>query len=282
MYKLTHVISSKLIAKEVCLEQFGKNIDISNISAFSKADPKSLTFSTRPSKTSKSKGLVVSSVANNSHSGLISTNPRLDFIYILNWLIDRGMIESEDSSIIHKNAKIHSSAIIGENVSIGLNSIIGPNCNIQNGSVLGENVIVGSNTIIGCDGFGYEKDKGGCNIKFPHLGGVVVNNNVEVGNLCSIARGTLDNTIINEGVKIDNHVYIAHNVLVGKNSMLMSGSKVNGSVKIGKNCWIGTGAMIREGVSVSDNTIVGMGSVVVKNINEESTVVGNPARQVEG
>ena len=282
MHKLIHAISSKLIAKELCLEQFGKNIDIDNISTFSKASSKSLTFSTRSLKKSKNKGFVISSVADNFRSGLISANPRLDFIYILNWLIDRRVIEIEDNSIIHKNVKIHSSAIIGENVSIGSNSIIESNCNIQSGSVLGENVIVRSNTIIGCDGFGYEKDKDGCNIKFPHLGKVIVNNNVEIGSLCSIARGTLDNTIINQGVKIDNHVYIAHNVLVGKNSMLMSGSKVNGSVKIGKNCWIGTGAMIREGVSVSDNTIVGMGSVVVKNINEESTVVGNPARQVEG
>jgi len=280
MHKLIHVISSKLIAKELCLEQFGKNIDIDNISSFSKANSKSLTFSTRLLKTTKNKGFIISNVVDNFHSGLISTNPRLDFIYILNWLIDNGLIESEDNSIIHKKAKIHSSAIIEENVSIGLNSIVGPNCNIQSGSILGENVIVGSNTIIGCDGFGYEKDKDGINIKFPHLGGVIVNNNVEVGSLCSIARGTLGNTIINEGVKIDNHVYIAHNALVGKNSMLMSGSKVNGSVKIGKNCWIGTGAMIRERVNVSDNTIVGMGSVVVKNMNEESKVVGNPARQV--
>jgi len=101
-----------------------------------------------------------------------------------------------------------------------------------------------------------------------------------VGSLCSIVLSTLGNTVINQGVKIDNYVYVAHNGLVVKNSTRMSGSKVNGSIKMGKNCWIGMGAIIRERVNVSDNTIVGMGSVVVKNMNEESKVVGNPARQV--
>ena len=124
-----------LLQRNCALKNLEKTLTFIILFFFSKANSKSQKFSTRLLKTTINKGFIISNVADNFHSGLISKNQRLDFIYTLNWLINRGIIESEYNSIIHKNVKIHSTAIIKYNVSIGLNSIIGPNCNTQSGSV---------------------------------------------------------------------------------------------------------------------------------------------------
>jgi acetyltransferase-like isoleucine patch superfamily enzyme len=280
MRKLTHSISSQLLANELCLEHFGKNIDITNISTPSNADLGSLIFSTAPLKINN-KGLVVINIADKRYSGLISINPRLDFIRIINWLYSNNFISNPDKGVIHPSAKIHPTAIVDKYVSIGHNAEIGPNCSLTNRVLLGSNVKVGANTVIGHDGFGYEKDNNGIPIHFPHLGRVIINNNVTIGNLCTIARGTIRDTVINSDVKIDDHTYIAHNAEVGSNTLLMSGSKINGSVKIGHDCWLGTGAMIKEHVVVGNRVLIGMGSVVINNVKSNLTIAGNPYKIIK-
>jgi UDP-3-O-[3-hydroxymyristoyl] glucosamine N-acyltransferase len=280
MRKLTHSISSRLLANELCLEHFGNNIDITNINTLSNSDLGSLTFSTTP-LIIKNKGFVVTTIADKCHSGLISTNPRLDFIRIINWLSNNNFISDLDKGVIHPSAIIHPTAIVDKCTSIGSNSVIGPNCSLTNGVLLGSNVKVGINTVIGHDGFGYEKDNNGIPIHFPHLGRVIINNNVTIGNLCTLARGTIRDTVINSNVKIDDHTYIAHNVLVGSNTLLMSGSKINGSVKIGHDCWLGTGAMIKEHVEVGNGVLIGMGSVVIDDVKSNLTIAGNPSKIIK-
>ena len=110
---------------------------------------------------------------------------------------------------------------------------------------------------------------------------MVINNNVTIGNLCTVARGTIRDTVINNDIKIDDYVYIAHNVTVGSNTLLMSGSKINGSVEIGHDCWIGTGAMIKEHVVVGNKVLIGMGSVVIDNVKSNLTIAGNPSRIIK-
>jgi UDP-3-O-[3-hydroxymyristoyl] glucosamine N-acyltransferase LpxD len=222
--------------------------------------------------------VIVTSKTRTTCSVIISNNPRLDFIRALNWLYDNDYLPTHKKGVIHNSAKIHPTATIDDSVTIGSNSLIGPNSCILNGAQIGSNVVIGANSIVGSDGFGYEKDKYGSPIMFPHIGIVCIEDNVTIGNLCSISRGVIDRTTISSNVKIDDQVYIAHNTIVGKNSMLMSGVRVNGSVRIGRNCWIGTGAMIREYISLYDDVLVGMGSVVVKDVDKESVVMGNPAK----
>ena len=268
------------MASELCLEHFGKNIDITNINTLFNADSGSLVFSTTPLKIDN-KGFVVTTIADKRHSGMISTNPRLDFIRTINWLSNNNFISDPDKGVIHPSAIIHSTAIVDKYVSIGRDSVIGSNCNLTNGVLLGSNVRVGANTVIGHDGFGYEIDNNGIPIHFPHLGRVIINNNVTIGNLCTVARGTIKDTVINSGIKIDDHAYIAHNVIVGSNTLLMSGSKINGSVKIGHDCWIGTGAMIKEHVVVGDRVFIGMGSTVIDNVKSNLTIAGNPSKIIK-
>ena len=280
MRKLTHSISSRLLANELCLEHFGENIDITNVSSLCSAELRSITFSVMPLNID-SKGFVVTSIEDSLHSGMISKNPRLDFIRTINWLSENNFISDPGKGIIHPSAIIHPTAIVGKHVSIGHNSIIGPNCSLTNEVLLGSNVKVGANTVIGHDGFGYERDINSIPIHFPHLGRVVINNNVTIGNLCTVARGTIRDTIINSNVKIDDHAYVAHNAAIGSNTLLMSGSRINGGVKIGSDCWIGTGAMIKENVIVGNGVLIGMGSVVLDSVKPNLVIAGNPSKIIK-
>lgn len=192
---------------------------------------------------------------------------------------------------IHPTAIIHPDALFGENVAIGPYCVIGK-CKIGNNSVLDANVVLYDNTtignnvyihsgaIIGTDGLGCEREADGTLVKFPHLGGVIIEDNVEIGASCQIAKGALSNTIIGRGTKINVGCYIAHNVVIGKNVWISAQAKIAGSVKIGDNTTIFVGAMVREQLTIENNSLIGMGSVVVKNVPNGETWVGNPAKKL--
>lgn len=146
---------------------------------------------------------------------------------------------------------------------------IGTNCEICETSKLGN------------EGFGFEPDENGDLVFFPHFMGVQIGNNVRIGSYVCIDRGNLRNTIIEDGVKIDNLVHIAHNVKIGKNTLVIAGSVICGSVEIGENCFIGANSVIRQHLKIGNNVTVGMGSVVTKDIPDGETWVGNPAKKLE-
>ena len=132
--------------------------------------------------------------------------------------------------------------------------------------------------MLGGDGFGYVKNEATQEYElFPHLGGVVIEDHVHIGNNTCIDRGSLKDTIIHQGVKIDNLVHIAHNVTVGKNSLIIACSMIAGSVVIGENCWVAPSSSVRNGIYIGDNTTIGLGSVVTKSVGADETIAGNPA-----
>jgi len=145
---------------------------------------------------------------------------------------------------------------------------------------VGANVIIRAGSIIGGSGFGYEWLDGEI-VNWPHVGKVIINNNVEIGHNCCIDRGTLSNTIIGKNVKIGNLVHIAHNVIIGEDTIIAPQVSISGSTKIGKKCFIGAGAIIRDGIIIGNEVFIGMGSVVVKNIKSGITVCGNPAKKIK-
>ena len=149
---------------------------------------------------------------------------------------------------------------------------------VRSGSKIGSNCFIGASSSIGTEGFGYERDEQGVPIKFVHLGGVSIGDNVEIGSQTSIVRGTLSDTIIESNVKIDNLVHIAHNVHIKDGALVVACSEVSGSVVIGKNAWIAPNACIMEKVVIGDNAVVGLGAVVIRDVPDRTTVAGNPAK----
>ncbi len=146
---------------------------------------------------------------------------------------------------------------------------------------IGENCQICETAKIGNDGFGYEPDENGDLVFFPHFMGVNIGNNVKIGSYVCIDRGNLKDTEISDGVKIDNLVHIAHNVKIGKNTLVVAGVVVCGSVEIGENSFIGANSVIREHLKIGNNVTIGMGSVVTKNIPDGETWAGNPAKKIE-
>ena len=139
-----------------------------------------------------------------------------------------------------------------------------------------------SNSVIGGVGFGYAQDELTKQyVRFPHYGRVIIHNNVSIGNNTCIDRGSLSDTIMHDGVKIDNLVHIAHNVKIGKNTLIIANAMIAGSVIIGENCWIAPSSCIRNGITIGDNVTVGLASTVTKNIGSSQTVMGSPAVSIE-
>ena len=215
-------------------------------------------------------------------------NPRLAFMRVVSGFFAPPSTSSgiARSARIGRDCSIASDVSIGENVVIGNQVAIGEHSNIQaNVRIydrvrIGKNVTVHAGTVIGDDGFGYERDESGHLEKFPHLGSVVIDDSVEIGANTCIDRGTLGNTMIGFGTKIDNLVHIAHNVSVGAHCVIVAHSMIGGGTSIGDFSWIAPCACIRDGLSIGKRTLIGMGAVVTKDVPDNTIVYGVPAKPV--
>jgi|TARA_B110000444_G_scaffold249641_1_gene274995 UDP-3-O-[3-hydroxymyristoyl] glucosamine N-acyltransferase len=176
---------------------------------------------------------------------------------------------------IGKNSKIGSFTIIEQNVLIGKDCVINSHVMIKN-SIIGNEVIIQDGCKIGLKGFGFIplKDK---NLKFPHIGKVIIKDNVELASSCTIDRGSIDDTVIGENTYLDNQVHVAHNVKMGKNCMIAGQVGFAGSTTIGDNVSIGGQAGISGHLKIGNNVKIGGGSGVIKDIEDNSIVMGYPA-----
>ncbi len=214
-------------------------------------------------------------------------NPRLEFTRLAKRITHAppkvGISKSSviaDSAKIGRDCYIGDYVVIGDNCSIGNNTIIESKANLQNCKV-GDNCSIQPNTTIGSDGFAFERTCDTLDLeKFPHYGKVVIENDVEVFANCSIARGSLSDTIIGQGTKIDALCHIAHNVNIGKNTELTAGTIVGGSTIIGNNCWLGLNSTIKNKIKIGDQVIVGSGSSVIYDIVYEDIVAGVQAKTI--
>ena len=214
-------------------------------------------------------------------------NPKLTFIRIVEkFFSNRPLPGIHETAIIHQEAEISPLCHIGPGnyigkCKIGKGSVIYGNCYIYDNTIIGENVTVHAGTVIGADGFGYQRNEKGEFERFPHIGGVIIMNNVDIGSNTSIDRGALGNTIIEEGAKIDNLVHIAHNVRIGRHSAVIANAMIGGSTVIGDYTWIAPSVSIRDQLTIGNKVTVGMGAVVTKNIPDGETWTGAPAKPLD-
>ena len=283
LLELSKLINAKLIGD-------GKAI-VDNLSTIQNSNKTSLTFLSNKKyskyiKTSEAKAFIVHQdfvKEDDKKNFLVSEDPYLSYAMASKLFIP--FYNDINNNGIHSTANVSSDAKIGNNVFIGANVYIGPNCAIGHNSCIQPNVSLvcnvklGSNcnifpgTVLGSDGFGYAPTNNGY-VKIEQLGSLVIGDNVEIGAGCTIDRGALDDTIIHDGVKLDNQIHIAHNVDLGKNSAIAACCAIAGSTVIGENFRMGGLSGVLGHLSITDNVSVGAHTLITKNISEGGEYIG--------
>jgi UDP-3-O-[3-hydroxymyristoyl] glucosamine N-acyltransferase len=298
----------------ICKQSYKKNDNkkIFGVNNIKEANNNEITFFDninyeKEAKNSKALACIVNEKTikylNKNTIAIVSNNPLIDFYKVVNLFYPNSSLDDEKinvlinikkfrkknifigknylidkSACIGNNSKIGNNVIIKSNVHIGRNCIIGSNVIIEN-SILGDNIIIKSGTLIGQTGFGFnfEKKK---RIKFPHIGRVIIENDVQIGSFCTIDRGSLTDTVIGEFTSIDNQVQIAHNVKIGNFCMIAAQSGIAGSTIIGNNVKIGGQTGISGHLSIGNNVKIGGKSGVISDIEDNQTVMGYPAKSI--
>jgi UDP-3-O-[3-hydroxymyristoyl] glucosamine N-acyltransferase len=179
--------------------------------------------------------------------------------------------------IIGNNVKIYPNSFIGDNVTIGDNCVFFAGVRIYSETIIGNNCTFHSGTIIGSDGFGFAPQEDGTYKKVPQIGNVIIEDDVEIGACTTVDRATLGSTIIRKGVKLDNHIQVAHNVDIGENTVIAAQTGIAGTTKIGKNCMIGGQVGFAGHLVIGDGVKIQAQSGIGKNLEAGEVVQGTPA-----
>lgn len=216
---------------------------------------------------------------------LVARNPRLAILRLVSrfFPVSTPPVGVHPLAVVHPSAEIDPSASvgafchIGSRCKIGARTILYPHVVLYDGVSLANDVIIHSGTTIGSDGFGYERNEQGELERFTHIGSVIVEDQVEIGSNSNVDRGTLGNTILRRGCKIDNQVHIGHNAVLGEHVAVTAHSLVGGSVVIGEGAFVAPSSVIMNQMRIGAGSFVGMGAVVIKPVAEGETVMGVPA-----
>ncbi|WP_431157720.1 UDP-3-O-(3-hydroxymyristoyl)glucosamine N-acyltransferase [Winogradskyella poriferorum] len=182
-----------------------------------------------------------------------------------------------DNVKIGNNVKIYPNAYVGANVVLGDNTILFSGAKVYSECVVGNSCVINSGAIIGADGFGFAPNEKGEYSKVPQIGNVILEDNVDIGAGTTIDRATLGSTIIRKGVKLDNQIQIAHNVEIGKNTVIAAQTGVAGSTKIGENCQIGGQVGIVGHITIGNNVKIQAQSGIGRHVKDNEVLQGSPA-----
>ena len=288
-------MKSSEIARFLNRELYGEDIEIDGFSSLSNIAEGTVVFAKKYSdayadmiSSAKHVLAIVCEGYRDNLAGpyIISKNPRLDYLRV----VGEFFVDEEIPSGIHPTAVVEEGAVIGEHVAIGAhcyiaskvvigdNTIIFPNTSIYGKVTIGHDCYIKPGVVIGGPGFGFEYDENGVPVHFPHTGEVIIGNHVQIGANSTIDRATIDATVIEDNVKIDNLVHIAHNCKIGANTIITGGAFVSGGVNIGKNAWLAPNCTIHQQIKIGNYSKVGIGAVLLKNVKDGDTVFGNPAK----
>ncbi|MCP4296403.1 MAG: UDP-3-O-(3-hydroxymyristoyl)glucosamine N-acyltransferase [Proteobacteria bacterium] len=303
-------IKLKKIAEFLNTEILGDSEqEISGIQGILEAGPGDLTFLANPKYKDKlplcqASGILVDRGIEVAGKNLIpSDNPRMDFAKIVRLLVpvktesgqisDQAVISSsasfgENTTIypgvylgenvtIGNNSVIYSNVFIGDNVTVGDDCVIYSNVSIHHETRIGDRVLISSNSVLGSEGFGFERD-GDRHFKIPQVGNVIIEDDVEIGALCAIDRGSIKSTIIGKGTKLDNLIHVAHNCQVGENNLILSQAGLSGTVKTGHNVYFAGKSGCADHIQIADRVQIGGAAIVTGSIEKEGMYFGYPAR----
>lgn len=308
-------ISVRELAEAVRGEVIGDaNLEICDIRGLEEAEPGDISFLSNPKyfrfvANTRASALIVGRDFHRERADLtliVVDDPYRAFIQVLRLL--RPERESFTPGIAD-SAQIHPEAVVGADVMIGPNVVIGPDCHIGNGAIIqanavlvadvhvgagsliypnvtlyprcrvGERVVIHSGTVIGADGFGFTRGENGAWEKIPQTGSVVIEDEVEIGACVTIDRGTLGETRICKGVKLDNQIHIAHNVRVGENTVIAAQTGISGSTTIGPANMIAGQVGVVGHIETTTNVIIEAQSGVSKSILKPGRYFGHPAKE---
>jgi len=224
-----------------------------------------------------------------AHGLIYSDDPRYSFAELLgrfwdhksmrgalDWQADRGIFLGE-------NVRIDPTAVVEPGASVGDDCVLDPGAYVMSGARIGPRVTVGEgsvvreNAVLGGYGFGFALAEGKPTIRIPHVGGVLIGKNVEIGAVSTVCAGTIDPTVVEDGVKIDDHVHVAHNCHIEEGAILTTSVALSGSVRIGRGAWLGPNCTVLQKLRIGANSLVGIGAVVMKSVPDGTTFFGNPA-----
>jgi UDP-3-O-[3-hydroxymyristoyl] glucosamine N-acyltransferase len=280
--RLKRPISVSELAYGLGLVIEGTDFELSSVAPLSAARVGALTFMSRAATLTLPRNVAVISGERPECSVWIRTEtPRLDFVKALRWLDQNiGFDRPTGAAQIHPSVRMGSGTSIGRGVVIGEGTVLEDNIRIADGVLIGKDCRIKSGSVIGEDGFGFERDTDGTPLRMLHLGGVILGDRVEVGSLNTVCQGTLSPTRLEDDVKMDDHVHVAHNCLIKKKALLTACVELSGGVIVGEGAWIGPNASVIDGATIGDQAFIGIGAVVIRDVLPRTTVVGNPAREL--
>lgn len=222
-----------------------------------------------------------------SNQFCVVSDPRAVFMDVLTWLIDSTGVDAHWSgytgeAAVSSEAQVASSAVIEPGVEIGEGSVICAGAVIKRGSRIGRNTIIRENVVIGSDGVTVYRAADGRLLKFPHVGGVSIGDNTEIGANAVIAGGILAATFIGNDVVIGNLCNVGHGAVVEDRVWMSVGSLLGGHTTVRAGATIAMGVSVRDNLVIGADASLGMGSVVVKNVEPNHSMFGNPAKRMVG
>lgn len=215
------------------------------------------------------------------------SDPRATFMDVLVWLIDTVGVDAHkrgffNEAIVSNDADVANTAVIEPGVEIGAGSIISSGAVIKTGTRIGENTIIRENVVVGSDGVNVYRSADSRLMKFPHVGGVSIGNNTEIGANAVIAGGILAPTVIGSEVVIGNLCNIGHGVIVDDGVWMSVGTLIGGHTTLHAGATLAMGVSIRDNLTIGAEASIGMGTVVVKNVEPKASMFGNPAKRMIG
>jgi UDP-3-O-[3-hydroxymyristoyl] glucosamine N-acyltransferase len=278
--RLKRGVRGSELSKALSRSLEGEDFDLEAVAPLSAPREGALLFMTQKAAlTFPPKVMVLASERPHAAAWIRSASPRLDFIRALRWLDEiAGFERFVGDARVHPTATVGGGTTLGRGVVIGAETVVGHNVRIADGVRIGKGCTIKSGAVIGEDGFGFERDADGTPLRMLHLGGVILGDRVEIGSFTTVCQGTLAPTILEDDVKVDDHVHIAHNCWIRKKTIVSARAEIGGGVTVGEQSIIAPGSSVHENVRIGERVIVDPGALVVRDVASGATVSGSGAR----